>query len=574
MDKRTTHCLFHILVVSLAVLGFSFPQIAAADGFDVQQFQPMPNIQGNFFDTASADVAPHLGWSGMVLFNYNNDPLVRRDEDDEAIESLIEHQGTAHLLLSIGIIERVELGVDLPLVVMQSGAQHDAPALSPGDGGFAIGDLRLVPKVQLFSTRDHVEENGVAMALLVDSHLPTGNSDVLQGGDFRIGPRLAFDAVVGGPRIGLNVGYLYRDEEAVENLAVRDTLSWNVGIEVPVIDELRLTGEVFGRLTPGADEIRRVESPTEALAGVKFVHNGLQIVGGGGAGLINGYGTPDARAFVGVGWATPHPPAEEPEVTPEPEPEPEPECRPETVAEQCPDVPASSCEDGALRTYTAACEEGECAYHSSDEPCGEGTRCEEDDGVAACVAIPDCEADGDCTDEPDPTCIDDVLTTHAGQCVDGSCHYEPVETPCDEEQECGLSAGIPACVEATDLVEVDEERDRIDISEVVYFEVNADDVAGRSYNLLNQVATVLTNHPELVLIRIEGHTDSTGARDYNVDLSQRRAESVRQYLIDQGVDSDRLRAVGLGPDEPVADNDTESGRAENRRVEFHIEQRD
>ena len=547
---------------ALVVLFLVLPQLAVAEEFDLQQFHPIPNTAGNFFDAASADVASHMSWSGMLLFNYGNNPLVRRDDEGESLESLVRHHGTAHLLLSLGIADRAELGLDIPVVVLQSGTGMVGTATSPGDAGAGIGDLRLVPKVQLFSNRESEGDSGIAFALLVDTYLPTGNGEMLQGGDFRIGPRVAFDADFGGPKLGVNVGYLYRSAEVLENLEVRDTVGWNLAFELPVVDDLVATTEIFGRLTPGAAEMSREQSPTEALVGMKYYRDGLQLVGGAGAGLVSGYGTPRARLFAGVGWSPPVAAVEELE--------PEPQCRPETVEADCTDVPPPSCVDGAVESHVATCEEGQCSYAATQTPCDSGTRCEEVDGTATCVAIPECDGDDQCTDVPEPTCEEDVLTTYAGQCVEGSCHYEGTQTRCEEDYECGLRAGTPACVERTDLVEVDEERERIEIGEVVYFEVNSHEIAARSHRLLDQVATVLRDNPQLVRVRIEGHTDSTGSRDYNLDLSQRRAESVRAYLIGQDVAGERLDARGFGPDRPVEDNATEEGRAANRRVEFHI----
>ena len=74
-------------------------------------------------------------------------------------------------------------------------------------------------------------------------------------------------------------------------------------------------------------------------------------------------------------------------------------------------------------------------------------------------------------------------------------------------------------------------------------------------------------NPGIKKIRIEGHTDSRGARDMNMKLSSDRAASCRQYLIDHGVDAGRLASEGLGPDKPIDDNKTEPGRQKNRRVE-------
>ena len=71
-------------------------------------------------------------------------------------------------------------------------------------------------------------------------------------------------------------------------------------------------------------------------------------------------------------------------------------------------------------------------------------------------------------------------------------------------------------------------------------------------------------------IEIVGFTDSTGSRQYNMDLSQRRAQSVATYLTAQGVDGTRLSTRGAGPDQPIASNATADGRAQNRRVEVNL----
>ena len=89
--------------------------------------------------------------------------------------------------------------------------------------------------------------------------------------------------------------------------------------------------------------------------------------------------------------------------------------------------------------------------------------------------------------------------------------------------------------------------------------------------MLNQLTKLLTVHPELEKLWIEGHTDNTGTAAYNLSLSQRRADAVRDYLIQQGVDSKRLVARGFGEEHPIAENKTSEGRAANRRVEFRTQ---
>ncbi|MBN2343177.1 MAG: OmpA family protein [Deltaproteobacteria bacterium] len=115
---------------------------------------------------------------------------------------------------------------------------------------------------------------------------------------------------------------------------------------------------------------------------------------------------------------------------------------------------------------------------------------------------------------------------------------------------------------------------KIEITEKVMFEVNKADIQEVSHELLNDVAAVLEQNPGIKKIRIEGHTDSDGSDDYNKTLSQDRADSVMQFLVDAGVDEGRMEAVGYGEEKPIDTNDTAAGKEKNRRVEFNILEQD
>ena len=90
-----------------------------------------------------------------------------------------------------------------------------------------------------------------------------------------------------------------------------------------------------------------------------------------------------------------------------------------------------------------------------------------------------------------------------------------------------------------------------------------------SFKLLDGVAAALTAHATLK-ISVEGHTDDRAAEDYNLKLSQRRAEAVRDYLIKKGIDPARLTAIGYGESRPAVPGKSEAARDQNRRVEFII----
>ncbi len=103
----------------------------------------------------------------------------------------------------------------------------------------------------------------------------------------------------------------------------------------------------------------------------------------------------------------------------------------------------------------------------------------------------------------------------------------------------------------------------------INFETGSDVILAASFADLDKLVAILNEYPE-AKVEVQGHTDSKGDHDKNVDLSQRRANAVKAYLESHGVAGDRLTAMGYGPDKPIADNNTAAGRAKNRRVDFQL----
>ena len=121
---------------------------------------------------------------------------------------------------------------------------------------------------------------------------------------------------------------------------------------------------------------------------------------------------------------------------------------------------------------------------------------------------------------------------------------------------------------------VDVQKKEVVISEAVLFDFNTADLRADAEPILRQVAGVLLEHPELKRVEIAGHTDDVGEAAYNLDLSQRRVETVRTWLINNGVAAERLVAKGYGETSPIRSNSTETGKAANRRVQFMILEQD
>lgn len=114
-------------------------------------------------------------------------------------------------------------------------------------------------------------------------------------------------------------------------------------------------------------------------------------------------------------------------------------------------------------------------------------------------------------------------------------------------------------------------RDRIDLSDKIYFELDSAVILEESFGLLDAVAKAMIAHPEVLVVRVEGHTDSRGEADYNQKLSESRAASVRDYLVKAGVAAERLTSAGFGESRPVDAAETEDAWDKNRRVELLVE---
>ncbi len=117
-----------------------------------------------------------------------------------------------------------------------------------------------------------------------------------------------------------------------------------------------------------------------------------------------------------------------------------------------------------------------------------------------------------------------------------------------------------------------EVRDnKIVINEKVQFKVNSDKIESVSHDLLNEVAKVIKENPQIKKIEIQGHASAEGGDDHNMRLSDRRAKAVRKYLTGKaGIAKAMLTSKGYGETQPIASNDTDDGKEKNRRVEFVI----
>ena len=141
--------------------------------------------------------------------------------------------------------------------------------------------------------------------------------------------------------------------------------------------------------------------------------------------------------------------------------------------------------------------------------------------------------------------------------VDDQCPLEPEDFDGHQDED-----GCPDVL----IIITDQ---KIELKEKIHFAFDDVTILPDSHELLNDVGNALIEHPTMK-VRIEGNTDAEGPADYNQKLSQGRASSVLTYLTGRGVEASRMSAVGYGEDRPIDSNDSEEGRAANRRVEFII----
>jgi outer membrane protein OmpA-like peptidoglycan-associated protein len=166
-------------------------------------------------------------------------------------------------------------------------------------------------------------------------------------------------------------------------------------------------------------------------------------------------------------------------------------------------------------------------------------KCIDEPGVAP-DGCPIRDTDGDGIMDPDDQCVKEPETKNNYLDTDGC----PDEVPKEVEKFTGVIQGI-------------------------FFDTNKAAIKPASRTTLDGAVEVLKKF-DSVRVEISGHTDSSGKYDHNVDLSGRRAEAVKKYLTDAGIDAGRIETRGAGPDEPIADNKTKAGKAKNRRIEFKL----
>jgi outer membrane protein OmpA-like peptidoglycan-associated protein len=573
------------------------------------------------------DAAFLLGYSNDPLFTYKvtsaGAPLDRE-------HVLVQDRLTGHLTGALALFDWLQIGAELPVLLLQ---QRD-DALAPGGDQasltpMGVGDLRIYPKARILqqrsgapfdvgfqvpftlptgSTTDYFGERGASFTptLLASRQWKVFDGTLRAAGNLGVRMRTVDSALPDGGNVAgtelisrLGVGYLFAPlpEHATE-----------------VALSLASSAETAGF----AADIP-VRSPVEVLGEVDHaVWGPLSVFVGGAAGVVAGNGGPDFRAFAGLRFAERAPLDRDGDgiLNDDDKCPGKPEAKNGFEDDDgCPDVDDKDadgvrdrddkCIDVAEDKDSFEDDDG-CpdADHDHDGLDNDADKCpaqaEDKDGFDDADGCPDDDNDGDGVADTGDKCPaqaeDKDGFDDADGCPDADNDSDGID---DATDKCPLEAGsrdnsgcpdpdrdgdgvvdrLDNCPDEKGALEnagcvakqkVALRANKIEILEMVFFRTGKDVIEKKSFELLDNIATVLASHPELKKVRVEGHTDNAGDAAKNKDLSDRRAKAVVAYLVKKGLSAERLEGVGFGAEQPIADNATDDGKAQNRRVEFVI----
>jgi outer membrane protein OmpA-like peptidoglycan-associated protein len=528
----------------------------------------------------------------------------------------------------------LELGIVLPVNIMSGRADPtDLGTVEQNDDreykfdAQGLGDIVLHPKLRL----SNASPNKIGLSIIPSLVLPTGKDDAFFGeGKFIFQPTAVVDTELGRQgwfRAALNAGARLRGgtKSFVENEAafprpaattpggmsvarntnqgvqVGNELLAGLGLSFGIVPEkFDLVGEVYSFTGLGDN----TKLPTgdkqapgmEAIAGIKlYLARNSFFELGGGWGFLGDYGrAKGGRLFVGfifepsIGDRDRDGYKDDVDLCPD-DPEdfddfedqdgcPEPDNDRDgilDVDDKCPNDP---------ETRNGFQDEDGCPDSTTNDLDGDGIpddvdKCPDDpedkDGFEDADGCPDPDNDKDGILDVDDLCPNDPEDKDGFEDKDGCPDPDndkdrilDVNDKCPNEPE--TYNGVEDEDGCPDKGKVIVRRGKIEILDKIYFETDKADIKPVSFPLLDAIAATIKGNPQLQLLEIQGHADERGNDDYNLDLTDRRAASVRRAMEERGVETERLRSRGYGEQKPICTGHNENCWSQNRRVEFII----
>ncbi|MFT7625806.1 MAG: MYXO-CTERM domain-containing protein, partial [Myxococcota bacterium] len=555
-------------VLTVAMLP-SFAAEAQSTGMSVQSFHVKPGVD-RIFMTEGTEVAPAWSPYGGLWLHYSDKPLrmVWDGPIGAGEQTLISHQVFGDVAVGFGLFDWAELEVLVPVLLSSGGAEDAFTSL----GNPGVGDL-LIRASGTFLKRG--EDGGVGLGMSLTATVPIGKTENGAGdGAGGLRPLLGITWATGPVLLAANAGVALRfGDTGFRSLDLSHELIYGLGGQVETTDWLKVGLEVFGKTaltSPFGDD---AQSPLELAGGLKFdLSPDLSLEAGAGTGLVAGYGAPDYRVFASVQWARGEDPNKDSDKDGLPDAQDRCPLDPEDwdnfqdldgcsdpdndrdgildTADKCLNIPEDldgfQDEDG--------CPDPDDDLDGIPDNMDKCPRQPEDrDGFQDVEGCPDPDNDGDG--------VPDVADGKPDATGFGECRDKP--------ENINGYADADGCPDTKPLAVLS--KCKIEIADKVYFETGKSVILEMSYPLLAMVSKIINENPTLVQkVVVEGHTDNRGGRAYNKRLSARRAKAVARFLRKSGVDKRKVSAKGYGVTQPVADNGTRQGRAQNRRVDFRV----
>ena len=575
---------------------------AQNSGFQVYRYEPTAAGEWSFAVDHPWYSRTRYFAAGITL-DYAHNPLLfgRAGADGSFTDtiSVIEHQLVGHLDLAGSFLDRVLLTASLPVVFLERG--NAVQGISPSES-VNVGDPRFGVLVRLFgqpyASPVSLSIGGyiwVPLRKFTDS-LPVQTSDQ----EVRGLPKLVLGGLSHSVLWSFSFGVLIRPQATIG--ASYEPDGRTAGSEIQLGAALAYAS-LRNRLSVGPELIfstglyGNARSYTTSLEGLVGLHYNIarliQVGVAGGFGVLRQPGTPDARALLRVSYA--------PMAAPK---EPARDRDHDGIldaADACPDV------SGPRR---ADPEQTGCPDRDGDEVVDRDDLCPAEPRGAhpdpQRLGCPLGDRDGDGVLDPEDQCVDeaqgarpdpkkpgcplkdrdgDGVLDSADACpeVPQGLVPDPARAGCPAGDRDGDTVPDPldACPDQPGAPDRDAKKNgcpglvsvkggQLVIVKPVFFATNKDVILKKSFPVLQSVADALVASQQIKKVRVEGHTDNRGKPEKNLDLSARRARSVRTWLEAHGVAADRLTAEGYGQTRPIADNKREPGRAKNRRVDFVI----
>ena len=524
---------------------FAAPALAQ-DRFDVENLAIVPASQGSVLGVYGGRTLERGAYALSLNASYGRKPLSIESPEGDHLGDLVGSVGTLEVLGAFGVVKQFDVGIALPFHRNAAGSDFAAappPAVQAAtlqESKIAFGDMRVVPRVSLLS---HDDARGIDLGLAATVWLPTGSDAAYAGESVRVEPRILLDYQTRTWLVAFNAGYLIRNSANVLGTKLDDQLRFGLGADIGLGKGFSLLGEVDAQLNVLEDDFSSEDVSSEALVGLRVrTQGGFGAQLAGGPGITRGVNAPVYRVVASFGFEGAPPKEPEPEEAPELDTDGD---AITDVADRCPREP----EDKDQFDDEDGCPDFD---NDADGIADAADRCalqaEDKDGFQDEDGCPDGDNDADGLADASDACPNEAGTAETNGC--------PAPPPTPEP---------PAAVVVADK--------KIELRETILFGNNNAQIQPQSEPLVDAIAKVLTDHPEIQLVSIEGHTDDRGKAAHNKKLSEARAKSVLEALVARGIAKDRLKSVGFGLTQPIVPNDSDENRAKNRRVELRIERR-